>query len=106
MPVYKEIATGIREKHTAERLQVMLLLANENVAEMKPEVYFQVQIETTEEQPLGQPYLDSSPLILNPAEDEELREAIELIQLKIGLARHAQLHAPPEESPFQSPVQG
>lgn len=84
----------------------MLLEANENVVVMKPEVYFQVQIETSDGQPLGQPYLDSKSLTLDPSTDPELAEAIELIQLKIGLARHKQLHAPPPQPEPDPLVEG
>lgn len=109
MPVYKSIAPNIRESHTAERLQVLLKNSGEDVSNMRPEVYFEIQIEQLlgeETVPLGQPYFDNTPLILDPSQDQELANAIELIQLKIGLARHAQLHAPPPEPEPDPLVQG
>lgn len=108
MPIYREITLGIREKHTAYRLQVELS-SDEDVSKMRPIVFFTVQVEATDGTALSEPVDQTiNPLILDPSQDQELANAIKLIQLKIGRARHAQLHAPPapvdeEPSPFVSP---
>lgn len=105
MPIYKELTTNIRIKHTAERLQILFKrndgTITETVAEMQPQVFFECQVEriisgtgeTAEVEAVGEPYLDKDTIYLDPANDVELAEAFSIIQQKIGLLRWQQLHS-------------
>lgn len=109
MPIYREIAPGIREVHTAERLQVSFVASGEDVDKMQFQVFFTVQIQkvvsgsgdTAETIDLGPPYIDlANPLFLSPASNHDVRFAAQIFQQEIGTARHAQLHTPlPEPEP-------
>lgn len=109
MPVYKWLTSDIREVHTAERLQLFFKESGEDVSKMKPEVIFEKQIQKISGDStinLGDATTDGTRLTLDPSTDEDLRLAFEIIQLKIGELRHAQLHAPPPEPEPDPLVEG
>lgn len=117
MPIYKELTSNLRIKHTAERLQILFKRNDgitETVAEMQPQIFFECQVErvisgtgeTAEVEAVGEPYLDKDTIYLDPANDVELAEAFSVIQQKIGLLRYQQLHAPHPEPEPDPLVQG
>ena len=91
MPINIANTNGITRKHTAERLQINLLSANEDVTKMQIEAYFNVSILLGDEE-LAKTW-DSQPLIFNCADDEELQRAMEIIQSRIGQKRYEQITA-------------
>ena len=94
---------GVSSIHTAERLEIDLIIAAEVVEKMKLKIYFNIETQLPSGRLVGQPYFDrNNPLILDCENDLELAEAMRVIQRKIGQARYAQMTAPvpaPVESP-------
>ncbi len=97
MPIITTDSDNILTVHTAERLQINLLAAKENVEEMYIEVFFIVETRLPNGKNVGFPYWDSKPLILNCKGNEELTNAMTVIQNAIGYYRYSQLTTPKEE---------
>lgn len=96
---------GLDEVHISERLESLLLPAEEVVERMKLQIWFNVEtrLPTTGEV-VGKPYWDSKALELDCKNDSELAEAMRVIQRKIGEARYKQITAPPAISePVEDP---
>lgn len=94
MPIIITDSDSISTIHTAERLQINLLSAKENVEEMFIEVFFIVETQLANGKTIGFPYWDNKPLILNCKNDEELTQAMLVIQNKIGVSRYLELTTP------------
>jgi hypothetical protein len=97
MPIITQDLNNISTIHTAERLQINLLTAKENVEEMYIEVFFIIETQLPNGKVIGFPHRDNKPLILNCKNDEELTQAMLVIQNRIGVNRYLQLTTPKEE---------
>lgn len=96
MPIRTTDSDNISTVHTAERLQINLLTAKENVEEMYIEVFFLIETQLPNGKTIGFPYWDSTPLILNCKGNAELTQAMITIQNAIGFNRYLQLTTPKE----------
>jgi hypothetical protein len=96
MPIIIKDSDNISTTHTAERLQINLLTAKEDVEEMYIEVFFIIETQLPNGKTIGFPYWDSKPLILNCKGNEELTQAMTIIQNNIGLSRYLELTTPKE----------
>ena len=94
MPVIITDSDNISTIHTAERLQINLLVANENVEEMYLEIFFIIETQLSNGKTIGFPHWDSKPLILNCKGNVELTQAMTVIQNNIGLNRYLELTTP------------
>lgn len=95
MPIILTDLDKISTVHTAERLQINLLTANENVEEMFIEVFFVIETKLPNGKAIGFPHWDTDqPLIINCKGNEELTQAMTVIQNAIGLNRYLQLTTP------------
>lgn len=100
MPITLTDSDNISTIHTAERLQINLLPAKENVEEMYIEVFFIIETRLppkngeTNGKTIGFPYWDNKPLILNCKNNPELTQAMLVIQNAIGANRYLQLTTP------------
>lgn len=97
MPIITTDSDNISTIHTAERLQINLLTAKENVEEMYIEVFFIIETQLPNGKTIGFPYWDNKLLILNCKGNKELTQAMTAIQNTIGLSRYLELTAPKEE---------
>lgn len=101
MPIILTDSDNVSTIHTAERLQINLLPAKENVEEMYIEVFFIIETQLapkvgeTNGKTIGFPYWDNKPLIINCKGNEELTNAMTVIQNAIGINRYIQLTTPP-----------
>lgn len=95
MPIILTDLDNISTIHTAERLQINLLTAKENVEEMYIEVFFIIETQLPNGKTIGFPYWDNQPLILNCKNNPELTQAMTVIQNAIGVNRYLQLTTPP-----------
>lgn len=100
MPITIIDSDNVSTIHTAERLQINLLTAKENVEEMYIEVFFIIETQLANGKTIGFPHWDSKPLILNCKEDEELTQAMLVIQNRIGVHRYLELTTPTPEEPI------
>ena len=91
MPIILTDSDNISTTHTAERLQINLLTANENVEEMYIEVFFIIETQLSNGKTIGFPHWDNKPLILNCKGNAELTQAMTVIQNNIGLSRYLEL---------------
>lgn len=91
MPIILIDNDNVSTIHTAERLQINLLTAKENVEEMYIEVFFIIETQLASGKTIGFPHWDTKPLILNCKGDEELTQAMIVIQNRIGLNRYLEL---------------
>lgn len=96
-------SNGITKSHTAARLQIELLAANEDVKQMRPEIYFAVDTLLNGEKVAETQWDGANPLILNCEGNPRLEEALKVIQEEIGLQRYAQLTAPVGGFPTPDP---
>ena len=94
MPIKITDLDGISTLHTAERLQINLLTAKENVEEMYLEVFFIIETQLSNGKTIGFPHWDTNPLILNCKGNAELTQAMTVIQNNIGLKRYLELTTP------------
>lgn len=94
MPITIKDSDNISTIHIAERLQINLLTAKENVEEMDIEVFFTIETQLPNGKTIGFPYWDSKPLIINCKGNEELTNAMTVIQNAIGLNRYKELTTP------------
>ena len=94
MPVIITDSDNISTIHTAERLQINLLVANENVEEMYLEIFFIIETRLPNGKTIGFPHWDNKPLILNCKGNAELTQAMTVIQNNIGLNRYLELTTP------------
>ena len=94
MPVTITDLEGISSVYTAERLQINLLTAKENVEEMYLEVFFIIETQLPNGKTIGFPHWDNKPLILNCKGNAELTQAMTVIQNNIGLSRYLELTTP------------
>ena len=106
MPVIVTDSDGISSIHTAERLEINLLTADEIsdkiVTDMVLQIYFNVITKLPNGKEVGQKYWDEKPLRLDCKNNPQVAEAMRVIQQAIGQARYAQMTAPvpaPVESP-------
>lgn len=95
MPIILTDSDNISTVHTAERLQINLLTANENVEEMIMEVYFLIETKLANGKVIGFPHWDSEPLKISCKNNPELTNAMLVIQNAIGVNRYLQITAPP-----------
>lgn len=85
--------------HTAERLEIDLISANEDVHKMQIKVYFNIDT-ILEGEKIAETYWDAkNPLIFDCKDNPRLEAAMLVIQEEIGLRRYAQLTAPPPIAP-------
>ena len=94
MPIKITDSDSISTIHTAERLQINLLTAKENVEEMYLEVFFIIETQLPNGKIIGFPHWDNKPLILNCKGNAELTQAMTIIQNNIGLNRYLELTTP------------
>ena len=94
MPIKTTDSDNISTLHTAERLQINLLTAKEDVNEMYIEVFFIIETQLPSGKTIGFPYWDNQPLIINCKGNEELTKAMTVIQNTIGLYRYLELTNP------------
>lgn len=94
MPIIITDQDNISTVHTAERLQINLATANENVDDMTIEVFFTVESKLPNGKTVGLPYWDNQPLIISCKGDKELTDAMKVIQTSIGNYRYKQLTTP------------
>lgn len=94
MPIILTDSDNISTIHTAERLQINLIPAKENVEEMYLEVFFIIETQLSSGKTVGFPYWDNKPLIINCKGNEELTQAMEVIQNAIGVNRYLELTTP------------
>lgn len=105
MPIIITDSDNVSTIHTAERLQINLLPAKENVEEMYIEVFFIIETQLSNEKNIGFPHWDNKPLIINCRGDEELTQAMLVIQNRIGLHRYIELTTPNTiEEPSEPPI--
>ena len=94
MPIKITDSDGITTIYTAERLQINLLTAKENVEEMYLEIFFIIETQLSNGKTIGFPHWDNKPLILNCKGNAELTQAMTVIQNNIGLNRYLELTTP------------
>lgn len=95
MPIIITDSDNVSTVHTAERLQINLLSANENVEEMYLEIFFIIETKLPSGKTIGFPHWDTDqPLIINCKGNAELTQAMTTIQNAIGLNRYLQLTTP------------
>ena len=105
MPILITDSEGVSTIHTAERLQINLLTAKENVEEMYLEVFFIIETQLSNGKIIGFPHWDSKPLILNCKGNAELTQAMVIIQNNIGLSRYLELTTPQNlDLPLTEPI--
>ena len=105
MPVIVTDSDDVSTIHTAERLQINLLTAKENVEEMYLEIFFIVETQLPNGKTIGFPHWDSKPLILNCKGNVELTQAMTVIQNNIGLSRYLELNTPQNlDLPLTEPI--
>lgn len=97
MPIIITDPDNISTIHTAERLQINLLPAKENVEEMYIEIFFIIETQLPNGKTIGVPYWDNKPLIINCKGNEELTNAMTVIQNAIGINRYIELTTPPQQ---------
>lgn len=95
MPITIKDSDNISEIHTAERLQINLASANEDVEQMYIEVFFTIETKLPSGRTVGYPYWDNQPVVINCKGNSELTKAMKIIQESVGKARYLQLTAPP-----------
>lgn len=98
MPIIITDSDNISTVHTAERLQINLAPANENVEEMTIEVFFNIETKLASGKIIGVPYWDSEHLLISCKGNEQLTEAMKIIQGAIGYYRYQQLVTPKNSS--------
>lgn len=76
----------VAKSHVAERLEINLLSANEDVKQMEIKVYFNVDTLLNNEK-IAETYWDRTPLVFTCEGDPELEAAMFLIQKRIGQYR-------------------
>jgi hypothetical protein len=86
-------ANQITKSHTAERLEINLLSANEDVKLMQLKVYFNVDTFFNNEK-IAATHWDNTPLIFDCKDDPELEAAMLTIQNRIGTKRYEQVTSP------------
>lgn len=97
MPIDIKKNNNVIYRHVAERFQINnLLSANEEVGKMRMEAYFVTSIYLGDEK-LAETW-DAQPLIFDCVDDPELEAAMQVIQLRIGQKRYAQLTTPTPET--------
>ena len=94
MPIIITDSDDISSIHTAERLQINLLSAKENVEDMLMKVFFIIDSQLSNGKKIGFTYWDTEPLIINCKGNEELTKAMLVIQNAIGVNRYLQLTTP------------
>lgn len=96
MPINIESPNGISKAHIAERLEINLLSANENVQKMQIKVYFNVET-LFEGEKIAETHWDgNNPLTFDCENDPQLESAMLVISNRIGVKRYEQITAPPE----------
>ena len=103
MPIKITDLEGVSSIHTAERLQINLLVANENVEEMYLEIFFIIETQLANGKTIGFPHWDNKPLILNCKGNAELTQAMTVIQNNIGLNRYLELTTPKPVVTYSTP---
>jgi len=97
VPISEDDVTSL---HVADRLQINLAQAEEDVEKMELEVFFKIFTVLPNGKVVGEPYLDTAkPLRFTCKNNPELKAAMELIQQTIGEKRYEQLTAQPEIPP-------
>ena len=105
MPIIITDSDNVSTIHTAERLQINLLTAKENVEEMYLEIFFILETQLPNGKTIGFPHWDNKPLILNCKGNAELTQAMTVIQNNIGLNRYLELTTPQNlDLPFTEPI--
>lgn len=90
MPVNITKPNGITESHTAERLEIILSLANEDVTKMKIRVFFNIDTFLNGEK-ISKTSWDNEPLEFDCTDDPALESAMLIIQERIGQRRYENL---------------
>ena len=102
MPITIKESDNISTIYTTERLQINLLTTKEDVEEMNIEVFFIIETQLANKKTIGFPYWNSKPLIINCKGNEELTNAMTVIQNTIGVNRYIQLATPSIIEPSES----
>jgi len=98
MPIKITDSDNITSVHTAERLQINLLSAGEDVEKMFIEVFFIIETQLPSGKTIGFHHWDHKPLIINCKGNKELTQAMTVIQNAIGLNRYIELTTSKEET--------
>lgn len=94
MPIIVKDSDNVQYIHTAERLEINLVVANEIVEDMKLKVYFNVETKLGDKT-IAPTFWDSTPLELTCKDNPELAEAMRVIQQAIGQGRYQQITTAP-----------
>lgn len=95
MPIIITDSDNVSTVHTAERLQINLAEAQEDVEKMFIEIYFTITTKLPNGRVVGYPYWDNQALVINCKGNPKLTEAMKTIQEAIGVGRYKQLTEPP-----------
>ena len=85
--------TGITKSHIAERLEINLLFAKEDVKEMQVKVYFNIDTLLGETK-VAETYWDRKALVFDCKNNPRLEAAMAVIQEEIGIRRYEQITTP------------
>jgi hypothetical protein len=100
MPIIITDSDKISTVHTAERLQINLAQAKEDVEQMFIEVFFTIETKLPNGRVVGYPYWDNQAVRINCKGNPELTEAMKIIQNAIGITRYQQLTEPVDSPPI------
>lgn len=88
---------GITNLHVADKLEIDLAPAKEQVKSMKVKIYFKIFTVLPNGKIIGEPYFDhAKPLEFTCENNPDLESAMLLIQQTIGRKRYEQLTTPVE----------